>query len=151
MTESSVLDSEQEATWRAFVRAARLLSEELDRELQRDAGMPQTYYEILLRLSEAPDGTMRMSDLAACSVLSRSRLSHAVARLEEAGWVCREECPTDRRGAYAVLSEAGVTALQGATPGRVDSIRAHLFAQLAPPQVAQLRSISEALVQHLSG
>ena len=62
----------------------------LDRELQRDAGMPHAYYEILVRLSEQPDRSLRMSELAERSQSSRSRVSHAVARLEEAGWVRRE-------------------------------------------------------------
>ncbi|MFV2013348.1 MULTISPECIES: MarR family winged helix-turn-helix transcriptional regulator [unclassified Micromonospora] len=82
---------------------------------------------------------------------SRSRLSHAVSRLEQLGWVRREECPTDRRGQFAVLTEPGSTALTAAAPGHVDAVRRHLFDQLTPEQVDQLRIISEALVKHLAG
>ena len=105
MAEPRWLNAEEQQAWRAFLAANRLLIEALDRELQRDAGLPHTYYEILVQLSESPERTMRMSDLAARSLSSRSRLSHAVARLEEAGWVRRETCPTDKRGQLAVLTD----------------------------------------------
>ena len=79
------LDDDEQRTWRAFLTAQRLLFDRLERQLQRDAGLPHAYYEILVRLSEAPDRTLRMSQLADSSLSSRSRLSHAVARLEAAG------------------------------------------------------------------
>lgn len=143
-------DGEQRA-WRAYLTAARLLFQQLDRELQRDAGMPHAYYEILVALSEAPHRSLRMSDLAGVLFSSRSRLSHAVARLEEAGWVRRDDCPTDRRGAFAVLTDEGFAALQAAAPGHVTAVREHLFDRLTDEQVRQLREISEVIVRHLSG
>lgn len=143
------LNPEEQQTWRAFLRASRTLLDTLDRELQRDARMPHAYYEILARLSEAPERTMRMSELAEGTFSSRSRLSHAVARLEEAGWVERRECLTDRRGQLAVLTDAGFEALAAAAPGHVEGVRTHLFDQLTPAQVEQLKQISEALLGHL--
>src|SRR3954452_3953399 len=104
MSDTRWLSQEEQHTWRAFLGATRLLSAQLDRQLQRDAGMPLAYYEILVRLSEAPDRALRMSERADAADSSRSRLSHAVARLEETGWVVRESCATDRRGAYARLT-----------------------------------------------
>ncbi|MFG3704769.1 MarR family winged helix-turn-helix transcriptional regulator [Micromonospora sp. NPDC047670] len=145
------LDPDEQRTWRAFLTASRALMETLDRELQHDAGMPHAYYEILVRLSEAPERRLRMSDLADASGSSRSRLSHAVARLEAAGWVRREECPTDRRGQIAVLTDEGFATLAAAAPGHVEGVRRHLFDALSPAQVDQLRRISEALVDHLTG
>ena len=145
MTEARWLDDEEQQTWRAFLSAIRLLTEELDRELQRDADMPHTYYEILVALSEAPCRTMRMSQLAANSMSSRSRLSHAVSRLEEAGWVRREACPTDKRGALAVLTDKGFAVLEAAAPGHVDAVRRHLFDVLTHEQVEQLGEISGAI------
>ncbi|SCL49520.1 transcriptional regulator, MarR family [Micromonospora citrea] len=145
------LDPDEQRTWRAFLTASRALMETLDRELQRDAGMPHAYYEILVRLSEAPQRRLRMSDLAEASGSSRSRLSHAVARLEAAGWVRREDCPTDRRGQIAVLTDEGFATLAAAAPGHVEGVRRHLFDALSPAQVDQLRRISEALVDHLTG
>ncbi|SCG17543.1 transcriptional regulator, MarR family [Micromonospora echinofusca] len=145
------LDPDEQRTWRAYLTASRALMEALDRELQRDAGMPHAYYEILVRLSEAPQRRLRMSELAQVSGSSRSRLSHAVARLEAEGWVRREECPTDRRGQIAVLTDEGFATLAAAAPGHVEGVRRHLFDALPPTQVDQLRRISEALAAHLTG
>ena len=111
------LDEEEQQAWRAFVSAGRLLIDRLDRELQASAGMPMTYYEVLVQLSETPGRSLRMSELARRSLSSPSRLSHAVARLEELGWVQRQACPSDRRGAFAVLTDAGFAALAAAAPG----------------------------------
>jgi len=90
-----------------------------------------------------------MSELADASDSSRSRLSHAVARLEEAGWVRRESCPTDRRGAFARLTDEGFAALVAAAPDHVESVRRHLFDQLTPAQVTSLREIAEAILAGL--
>jgi DNA-binding MarR family transcriptional regulator len=121
------------------------LTAELDRELQRDADMPHTYYEILVALSEAPGRTLRMSELAGVCQSSRSRLSHAVSRLEEDGWVERRDCPTDRRGALAVLTDKGFAVLEAAAPGHVDAVRRNLFDRLSPEQAAELGRISAAV------
>jgi DNA-binding MarR family transcriptional regulator len=145
------LDDHEQRTWRAFLAANRLLMERLDRQLQRDSGIPHTYYEILVRLSEVPGRALRMSQLADSSMSSRSRLSHAVARLEEAGWVRRRECPTDRRGALAELTDEGLAALQAAAVGHVEAVRSSVFDPLTPEQVTQLREISETLVEALGG
>jgi DNA-binding MarR family transcriptional regulator len=150
MSETRWLTVEEQRTWRAYLSSSRLLLDQLDRELQRQAGMPHAYYELLVRLSEAPDRRLRMSDLARSAGSSRSRLSHAVARLEEAGWVDRESDPLDKRGAWAVLTEAGFAALAAAAPGHVDGVRRHLFDQLDPVQVDQLWAISAALLDHLA-
>src|SRR5688500_10882215 len=145
------LDPDEQRTWRAYLTASRALMEALDRELQRDAGMPHAYYEILVRLSETPQRQLRMSELAEATGSSRSRLSHAAARLEAAGWIRREECPTDRRGQIAVLTDEGFATLAAAAPGHVEGVRRHLFDALSPAQVDQLRRISETLAAHLTG
>ncbi|MBM7493365.1 DNA-binding MarR family transcriptional regulator [Micromonospora luteifusca] len=145
------LDPDEQRTWRAYLAASRALMDTLDRELQRDAGMPHAYYELLVVLSESPGRRLRMSDLAEAAGSSRSRLSHAVARLEAAGWVRREECPTDRRGQIALLTDEGFATLAAAAPGHVEGVRRHLFDALSPAQVDQLRRISETLAEHLTG
>src|SRR3954467_14264766 len=81
------LNEEEQRTWRSYLTSCRLLFDRIERQLQQDAGLPHAYYEILVRLSEAPGRSMRMSQLATSAMSSRSRLSHAVARLEESGWV----------------------------------------------------------------
>jgi DNA-binding MarR family transcriptional regulator len=144
------LDDDEQRTWRAFLTAQRLLTDRLERQLQRDAGLPHAYYEILVNLSEAPDRTLRMSQLAESSLSSRSRLSHAVARLEAAGWVRRRGCAEDRRGAFAELTPEGLAKLDEAARGHVEAVRADLFDALNRDQQHALREVSETLVAHLS-
>ncbi|HEX4362054.1 MAG TPA: MarR family transcriptional regulator [Pseudonocardia sp.] len=151
MAHTRWLDDDEQRTWRAFLAANRLLMDSLDRQLQHEAGIPHTYYEILVRLSEVPERALRMSQLAASSMSSRSRLSHAVARMEETGWVRRRECATDRRGAVCELTDAGMAAIKAAAPGHVEAVRTHLFDQLTPEQVVALREISQAVATHLGG
>jgi len=148
-TDGQWLSDDEQRTWRSFLGATRLLFDQLDRELQRDAGMSHGDYEVLVRLSEAPDRSLRMGELAERTGSSRSRLSHAVAGLEHDGWVRRERCPTDGRGAIAVLTEKGAAALRDAAPGHVRAVRHHLFDQLGHPQQRALRSISDAVLGHL--
>lgn len=145
MAETRWLNQDEQCTWRAFLAAMRLLTDQLDRELQRDADMPHTYYEILVNLSEAPGRRLRMNQLADRCQSSRSRLSHAVSRLEEAGWVRREACPSDKRGAEAVMTDAGFAAIESAAPGHVEGVRRHVFDVLTDEQVRQLGDISAAI------
>jgi DNA-binding MarR family transcriptional regulator len=144
------LTEDEQQAWRAYLGASRLVFDQLDRELQRDAGMPHAYYEILVRLSEAPDRALRMSALADRSQSSRSRLSHAVSRLEESGWVRRENCPDDKRGQIARLTDAGFAALAAAAPGHVEGVRSHVFDPLTPEQVRHLHTISQTLLDALA-
>ncbi len=148
MAETSTrwLTTEEQQAWRAFLTAAHSLFAAIDGQLQRAAGIPHGYYEILVRLSEAPGRALRMSQLAEASTSSKSRLSHAVARLEERGWVQRLDCPTDRRGQVAQLTPAGFAALEAAAPGHVEQVRRIVFDQLSAEQVTQLRAISEAIL-----
>jgi DNA-binding MarR family transcriptional regulator len=137
--------SEQQA-WRMFLTACQTVFGAIDAQLLRDSQIPHGYYEILVRLSEAPDRALRMTQLAEASTSSKSRLSHAVARLEERGWVRRTDCPTDRRGQIAQLTDEGFAALAGAAPGHVEQVRRTLIDQLTPAQVEQLREISAAII-----
>ena len=139
------LDDEQQRAWRAFLDAVQVLQRGLEVQLQEEADMPHGYYELLVRLSEAPDRRLRMSALADAAVSSRSRLSHAVAQLEQRGWVRREACPEDRRGQLAVLTDEGFAALAAAAPGHVEAVRRLLVDRLTPEQLRQLRTISEAI------
>ncbi|PRX46172.1 MarR family transcriptional regulator [Prauserella shujinwangii] len=137
-------DAEQRV-WRDFSVAVNMLRAHLESQLQRDAGMPHAYYEILVVLSEAPGRVLRMSELALATRSSRSRLSHAVARMEANGWVRRESCDTDKRGSFAQLTAAGLAALAEAAPGHVEAVRESLFDVLTPDQVRQLGEISAAI------
>jgi DNA-binding MarR family transcriptional regulator len=140
------LSAEEQQTWRSFLCACTAFFSAVDGQLQRESGMPHTYYEILVRLSEAPDHSLRMTQLAEATSASKSRSSHAVARLEERGWVRRVDCATDRRGQLAELTEEGYAALAEAARGHVEQVRRSLFDALSPEQVTQLRAISEAMI-----
>lgn len=142
-------DTEQRA-WRAYIESSKVLFDALDRQLQREAGLPHAYFEILVRLSEADGRAMRMSELATRTQSSRSRLSHAVARLEERGWVSREECLTDRRGQIATLTDGGFDVLAAAAPGHVDTVRGYVIDALTPEQLAQLTAIGETIIARVA-
>ena len=146
MAEPRWLSDEEQCAWRAFLAATRQVFDELDRELQVDAGMPHTYYMILVSLSEAAGRCLRMTDLARVTGSSLSRLSHAVNRLESFGWVERRPSPDDRRSAVAVLTDAGMAVLVDAAPGHVAAVRANLFDRLTPAQVRHLREVFEAVL-----
>jgi len=143
------LDAEEQKAWRAWLYSTQLLQDRLDRELTHQTGISHAYYEILVALSETPGRMMRMSELADRCLSSRSRLSHAVSRLEERGWVRRQVCAEDGRGQLAVLTDEGFAALEAAAPIHVESVRTHLFDQLSPSQVAAMRDIGETLLRHL--
>ena len=143
------LNAEEQKSWRAWLYSTQLLQDRLDRDLVHETGISHAYYEILVALSETPGRAMRMSELADRCLSSRSRLSHAVSRLEERGWVRRQVCAEDGRGLLAVLTDEGFTALEAAAPVHVESVRTHLFDQLSPEQVAAMRDIGETLLRHL--
>lgn len=141
------LSQDEQRVWRAFLIACQSMFAGIDAQLIRDSGLPHGYYEILVHLSEAPDRALRMSQLATASTFSKSRLSHAVAKLEERGWVVRKECPTDRRGQIAQLTEEGFAVLAKAAPGHVEQVRQALIDVLTPEQLHQLGEISAAMIE----
>lgn len=149
MTQPCRLDPEELRTWRSFVEAVQLLFDRLDRQLQRDSGLSHADYELLVRLSEAEGQRMRMSELAEQTLFSRSRLSHAIARIEQAGWVRREGCPSDNRGRFAVLTPEGRRVLEAAAPGHVAAVRHHVFDRLTPAQQQQLQRIAGCIRDRL--
>jgi DNA-binding MarR family transcriptional regulator len=143
------LSAEQQQHWRAYIAATTLLDERLSRELQAAHGLTMADYEILVRLSEAPEQRLRMSQLASCTLASRSRLSHQVDRLEKAGLVERQACESDRRGANAVLTELGLATLVGAAPTHVEGVRRHLVDQLTDDQFTALGEALAVVAAHL--
>ncbi|MEV0219216.1 MarR family transcriptional regulator [Streptomyces sp. NPDC050704] len=143
------LSDEEQRTWRAYLHATTLLDDHLDRQLQRDAGMPHIYYGLLVQLDESPHRRLRMTELAMRAKITRSRLSHAIARLEKNGWVRREDCPSDKRGQFAVLTDEGHEVLRRTAPGHVAAVRQAFFDRLTPDQQNALgeamRLIAEGL------
>lgn len=143
------LTPSEQASWRAYIGATTLLTAALDRDLQREAGIPLSYFEVLVHLSEAPERTARMSELAEQAFSSRSRLSHAVGKLEERGWVRRLPFAGDRRGQVARLTDAGFAALQATAPAHVESVRRLLIDPLSEEQFAALGSLSASVLAAL--
>ena len=150
MSETRWLSDQEQQVWREFSVAFKMLREHLEGQLQHEAGMPHTYYEVLVALSEAPERQLRMSELADASQSSRSRLSHAIARLEDNGWVRRISCPSDKRGAWALLTDEGFAVLEAAAPGHVEAVRQSLFDALTAEQVISLGEISAAIRDRLA-
>ena len=140
------LTEDEQESWRSFLFATQLLMESMDRQLQTEAGMAHSHYGILVNLSEAPDQAMRMTELATRLRFSQSRLTHAVTRLEGDGWVERAQCPTDRRGQIAVLTETGRQALVAVAPGHVAEVRKRVFDRLTAEQSAQLGEICQTIL-----
>ena len=147
MTSIARLTDQEQATWRAFLLTHHLLEDALDRQVQTEAGITHSYYVILVALLDAPANALRMSDLATMLSYSQSRLTHAINRLEREGWVERQQCPTDRRGLYTVLTEAGKAKLRDIAPGHVTEVRTRFFDRLTDQQTAQLGEICETLLR----
>jgi DNA-binding MarR family transcriptional regulator len=143
------LDDQQQRTWRAWLAVTELLPRTLDAQLQRDAGLSHPAYVVLAMLSEAPDRSRRMSDLARTANQSQSRLSHTVARLEERGWVQRERATDDRRGNVAVLTDAGWDVVTRVAPGHAAAVREGFFAALTPEQTKALEQALTAVLERL--
>jgi Transcriptional regulators len=143
------LTDDEQSVWRAYLHATTLLEDHLDRQLQRDAGMPHIYYGLLVQLSQAPRRRKRMTELAKDAKITRSRLSHAVARLEKSGWIRREDCPSDKRGQNAVLTDEGHSMLRRSAPGHVDAVRRAMFDRLTDEQVRSLGEIMRVVAAGL--
>jgi DNA-binding MarR family transcriptional regulator len=143
------LDAQQQQHWRAWLAASTLLADRLNRDLVAATGLTLADYEILVRLSDAPDRRVRMSDLAALTLSSRSRLTHQVDRMEQAGLVRREPCPQDKRGQHCVMTALGWKTLVAAAPDHVASVREHFVDVLSPAEFAALGRSCAKVVAHL--
>ncbi|WP_405976250.1 MarR family transcriptional regulator [Streptomyces sp. NBC_00988] len=139
------LDSEEMRAWLAYVEFSTLLSDHLNRQLRRDAGMTHSDYILLAHLSSIPQGRLTMSELAERLKITRSRLTHAVTRLQDAGYLDRHEDPENRRSQLAVLTAQGREFLERAAPGHVEAVRRAVFDALTPEQVRQFAEIGEAI------
>ena len=142
------LTQDEQESWRAYLATSKLLFRQLDRDLQ-PFGLSGNDYEILVVLSEAPEHRLRMTDLADATAQSRSRLSHQITRMEAAGLVRRDTCPGDKRGLFAVLTDAGLATIERVAPYHVESVRRHFIDLLDPEQLATLRAGYAVINGHL--
>ena len=136
------LDDDEMRAWRSLVVVSSRLFDQLDAELRDRHDLSLADYEILANLSEAPYGRLRMSQLADRAMVSRSRLTHHVNRMEAQGLVTRQACATDRRGAFAVLTAEGRARVEDAAPTHLGGVR-RLFVDRLPG--AELAVVAEAL------
>lgn len=143
------LSKDQQVHWRAWITASNVLPELLSRELQESFGLTITDYEILVRLSESPDRQIRMSDLANKTLISRSRLSHQIDRLENRGLVTRQACSDDRRGQFCALTTKGWDTLVAAAPIHVAGVRRHFVDQLTDAEYDALGKALGKIAAHL--
>jgi DNA-binding MarR family transcriptional regulator len=143
------LNDEEEAAWRALAKVMVTLPWALECQLQRDAGLSFIEYHTLARLSEDPNHTLRMSDLAELTHASLSRLSHLVKRLESRGFVRREPDPTDGRFTNAILTKTGYAKLVEDAPAHVAAVRALVIDAFSTDELRQLREASERLLERI--
>src|ERR1700750_610111 len=109
--------------WRQFIAMQGQLRARLARQLQRESGLSEADYEVLVQLSEAPCGRQRVFELGQATQWVKSRLSHHLTRMVQRGLCARESCPTDSRGAFVVLTDAGRRAVEAAAPQHVEHVR----------------------------
>ena len=142
------LNAAEMKAWRRYIIASRRLLEALDLDLASHE-LSMADYEVLAQLSDAPERKLRMSELADVAMLSRSRLSHRIKVMEQAGWVKREACPEDKRGFFAVMTGKGWKAIVGAAPDHVESVRTRFVDHLTKEDQRVLSEIFERVTQSL--
>ena len=144
-TEEQGLSSRELAAWRGMLETHSALIARLDRELERDHGLPLTSYEVLMYLSDTDNGELRMGELADRLLLSRSGITRLVDRLERQGLVERRRCSDDGRGFNAHLTEAGQAKVRAARPDHLAGVRRHFLSSLSPGEIDSLGSLWERL------
>lgn len=145
---TSWLSDEEQSAWRTHLDVNRLLMYQLERDLQ-PFGLTMNDYEILVNLSESEEHRMRMSELAARTLQSKSRLSHQITRMENAGLVRRESCESDKRGLFAVLTGDGWETMRKVAPHHVDSVRRHFIGLMRPEELSALHRSLAPVAEHL--
>jgi DNA-binding MarR family transcriptional regulator len=144
------LDDREMAAWAGFMTMRFKLLAQLARELQRQTGLSEADYDVLVALSDAPEQRLRLGELGARLDWEKSRLSKQISRMSTRGLVAREDCVTDSRGAYAVLTKAGRTAIESAAPIHVELVRTWFIDALTPAQLKAMSAIGTAVVDRLT-
>lgn len=143
------LSPEQQRAWRGFLQMSARLDAQVNRQLQEAHGLSSTDYAVLVPLSEAPEGRLRVFELSDGLAWEQSRLSHHLTRMEKRGLVERQRCNADRRGAFVALTALGREAIESAAPTHVENVRSAMFDALTDEQVTALREISERVLANL--
>ncbi|MFJ8234039.1 MarR family winged helix-turn-helix transcriptional regulator [Streptomyces sp. NPDC094448] len=143
------LAPEEQSAWHGFIRMQARLTGRLARELQNETGLSAGDYAVLVALTDAPDGRLRVLELARAVEWEKSRLSHRIGRMAGRGLVERVECEGDARGAFVVLTEGGRQAIERAAPGHVATVRRLALSALSPDEIRLLGHISERILDRL--
>ena len=143
------LNEKQQRIWRDWLTASQLLEDELNRELQESFGISGSDYEILARLSDSPLRRIRMSELAKQVLISRSRLSHQIDRMEASGLVSRQVCEDDKRGQFVVMTDQGWKLIVAAAHVHVTGVRKHFVDQLSDAEYEALGKAVKKIATHL--
>ncbi|MBV8979703.1 MAG: MarR family transcriptional regulator [Acidimicrobiia bacterium] len=141
------LDERRTAAWRAFLASHAALVGRLGEELQEEKGLPLPWYEVLLWLGQAPEGRLRMGELAGSLLLTPSGVTRLVDRMEADGLVKREQCPSDRRGWNAVITAAGRSRLRSAAPVHLRGIEQHFGRHLSDDEADVLADVLSRVLQ----
>lgn len=149
MTEPRWLTPAEARAWLGYRRMRALLDLQVARDLAKDSGLSDADYDVLSNLSESDQHMLRLTDLAAHMLWSKSRLSHHVTRMEQRGLIARQNCPSDGRGAVLTLTRAGWQVITAAAPPHVESVRRHFIDLLSAEQIRVLGEIAETVTAHL--
>ena len=143
------LTEEEQRAWRGLLQMTSQLNARMNRQLQDAYGVSLADYDVLVVLSEAPTGRLRVFEIADALAWEQSRVSHQIARMQRRGLVARQECETDGRGAFVVLTDVGRAAIERAAPAHVETVRRLVFDGLGRDQVAALAAISSHVLDRL--
>jgi DNA-binding MarR family transcriptional regulator len=144
------LSDDEQRAWRTYLRMSSLLPAALNRQLQQDCGLTLPEYEVLVQLSETPQGRLRPFQICEALNWEQSRLSHQLTRMERRGLIARQECEADGRGAFVELTPAGADAIAAAAPRHVGTVRALVFDRLSGEQRAAFEEACATIVSALS-
>jgi DNA-binding MarR family transcriptional regulator len=149
MVMSRWLTDDEQRAWRGLLQMTSQLNARMNRQLQDDYGVSLADYDVLVALSEAPEGRLRVFEIAGALAWEQSRVSHQLARMQRRGLVARQECQADARGAFAVLTDAGRAAIERAAPAHVETVRELVFDGLSRDQLAALTAITSRVLDRL--
>jgi DNA-binding MarR family transcriptional regulator len=142
---AELLNEEELAAWRGMLRAHAELTKELDAELAREHNLPLSSYEVLLYLADAPEGRMRMAELADSVLLSRSGLTRLVDRLQREGLLKRERCESDARGYFAEITPKGRRLFDAARRTHLDGVRALFLSRFSREELRAMGALWQKL------
>ena len=143
------LSADEQRLWRSWLKLNAQLTSSLQRELQDESGLSTSDFEVLVNLTDSPNGRVRVSDLATQMLWERSRLSHHVTRMERRGMVQRSECAEDGRGAFIEITPQGRAAIEAAAPGHVDAVRRLVFDGLQCDEVSTMSALVDKMLARL--